>query len=796
MPDKIKILYDAVSKDYNVGNFDEFQKKLQDDSKRKAFYDGVGSEYNLGNFDEFSSKVKKKEPTTSGLQSGSPISTKPFDVFQTEKNKKSTFNAITGEVKPYVEPKEEKPKVDFKAIKPINPYAGKKPEEISRMPEEQVVGIEKGKQKIAEEYSNKQPTYYNKEKAKYLDYYKSVNKRTGEGESYFNVPTQFLGALSNFLYKPAKGILGAARDVSSELSKTVGEGELPNIYDPNYKPSANDLVGMAIRGLDYIDALANAKKEAFQLPNDLGGKTAQGFIDALPLIGSMAIGNAPSAGSQLLNEVNTTNKIIQNAALNPLTKTLMKQSAASTYGESRATGESVPESIKKSGEAALEGFKSGTELVAMGGLAGRLTPKILGTLAEKGLISGTGAATEKITHALIMGASGGGLSAAKDVLSGNEVDWDKALEQSTLFLAFEIAPVAKAIGAEVVEPIKKGIIDRRVVDNAKNSIKNTDVLNINATRNFLNSDLDVINVANKVEGTPHDLQYKSLEEGVKALDAKTSQEKASHFINQDRVQKISDIKHVTENILRDKDGVIKSIEQMDLPDNIKQQYIDKVNDVYENNHPDEISKQELAGEVQFKKDTVEKLDNTIKNSKDPIEVTKAELEKEKLEKEINEANEKLKEKVSTPNRNIDEIKPEENAIQKPSPAAEVSRTRETGKNITEGGEGVRPSEQGKEATQEVSKEEVAPKEVKLPELKDDSLDLAIEVANDISELQQKQKRAKSKASQETISNKIKEAELELQDIPTEAKIARGINDNFENIKKELKNKDLIEIKGC
>jgi len=36
--DKSKVLYDAVSKDYNVGTYDEFKTKLQSPEKRKAFY--------------------------------------------------------------------------------------------------------------------------------------------------------------------------------------------------------------------------------------------------------------------------------------------------------------------------------------------------------------------------------------------------------------------------------------------------------------------------------------------------------------------------------------------------------------------------------------------------------------------------------------------------------------------------------------------------------------------------------------------------------------------------------------
>lgn len=75
--DKTKVLYDAVSKDYNIGSYDDFSKKLQDPVKRKAFYDGVGNEYNLGSYDEFSSKVKKKVGTSESFPSQSSPSGLP-----------------------------------------------------------------------------------------------------------------------------------------------------------------------------------------------------------------------------------------------------------------------------------------------------------------------------------------------------------------------------------------------------------------------------------------------------------------------------------------------------------------------------------------------------------------------------------------------------------------------------------------------------------------------------------------------------------------------------------------------
>jgi hypothetical protein len=69
-PSKTQLLYDAVSKDYNVGTYDEFRQKLADPAKRKAFYDGVGKEFNLGSYKDFEQKitgdsVKKKEDTGS-----------------------------------------------------------------------------------------------------------------------------------------------------------------------------------------------------------------------------------------------------------------------------------------------------------------------------------------------------------------------------------------------------------------------------------------------------------------------------------------------------------------------------------------------------------------------------------------------------------------------------------------------------------------------------------------------------------------------------------------------------------
>jgi len=72
-PSKSKLLYDAVSKKYDLGTYDEFSKKLQDPSKRKALYDHVGKEFDLGTYDDFESKVVVKKKDIGGTESISKV---------------------------------------------------------------------------------------------------------------------------------------------------------------------------------------------------------------------------------------------------------------------------------------------------------------------------------------------------------------------------------------------------------------------------------------------------------------------------------------------------------------------------------------------------------------------------------------------------------------------------------------------------------------------------------------------------------------------------------------------------
>ena len=96
--DKKKILFDAVSKDYNIGTFDEFSKKLEDDSKRKSFYEGVGAEYNLGSYSDFETKISVKKKAESG--SSLDISAGPYASGQKPKGFSDIVSEKISEVSP------------------------------------------------------------------------------------------------------------------------------------------------------------------------------------------------------------------------------------------------------------------------------------------------------------------------------------------------------------------------------------------------------------------------------------------------------------------------------------------------------------------------------------------------------------------------------------------------------------------------------------------------------------------------------------------------------------------------
>ncbi len=55
--DNKKLLYDELSKRYDLGSFDQFQQDIADDTKRRKLYDATSNEYDYGDYESFSKQL-------------------------------------------------------------------------------------------------------------------------------------------------------------------------------------------------------------------------------------------------------------------------------------------------------------------------------------------------------------------------------------------------------------------------------------------------------------------------------------------------------------------------------------------------------------------------------------------------------------------------------------------------------------------------------------------------------------------------------------------------------------------
>jgi hypothetical protein len=116
--------------------------------------------------------------------------------------------------------------------------------------------------------------------------------------------------------------------------------------------------------------------------------------------------------------------------------------------------------------------------------------------------------------------------------------------------------------------------------------------------------------------------------------------------------------------------------------------------------------------------------------------------------------------------------------------------------ITEAFKSVYKSISGKKLTPELTKmfDEILGKEpIKKSKLNESNVENAIELLDDIRDNKRKAERASSRKKAD-LEQKITEAETELDKIPDETKIVRVINDNFDKIKKDLKEQGLLNVK--
>ena len=536
--DKVKVLYDAVSKDYDIGSEDEFRQKLANPEKQKAFYEGVGKEYALGTFDEFVSKiapeVKKKESTTP--TSSEPAKTPQLGYGSLDEALKNT-QPITSTSKSTSESERVKTVPPPLGIHPDNLKIKNTGKSIEAPTYDFDAAVKKSEEenKVAKEESIKNNSitqtpdkYYWKGVeypiSDYTEHDGTLYKKNPE--SWTNTGEQTLASFGNAVVKPIAGATKLFSDVANFVAQKTGldkiKEEHPTLWklNPIKLAETSNALGKLSSNIDFM-------AEQNPMPNTVAGNVVKSGIDAAPLIATMAF--MPEAKAVDLVKL-SLDQLLEKSATGTLTKVLATQGALNTYGESRKSGKDVGESLGNAVMGGIEGGAGGAKLEMGMGLSGRLTA------AQTKALGLTNKLTSSLVSAANTGLVLGGSSTAEKIASGQPVNFEQITTDILSNAAFGIPEIAGAIKGEVVNHKLNG----RLAFALQND---------NAVQNFLATPIKDINKVAEIQGSHQDLMYTSMLQGMAAHETKDLNEKQGLYTSMLNVRKASDIKYVVYNIL-------------------------------------------------------------------------------------------------------------------------------------------------------------------------------------------------------------------------------------------------------
>ena len=768
--DELEKLYNVLIREGKyTKSFDEFKGKWSSDNAYRDKVYGVVSRDGLYTKDKGSfmqkysagiqsdSLKKKAQPIVSrtgapGSQLGSmlsPVSKNPnaAQLYETHKNNESakilTQNIKSGNV-PQFKPN------SFQEVYNVDP--GQYVRAVKQQQEQDLVSEEE----LAIQEGQDTPNFYVYQGQTYpkQDFFKYQNILIPRDESnsftaYTNDARQ---ALTNALVKPVGGLLSLVRDGSNKLYKGIYESfgedfQAPqDISSPDYKETwLTDPIGKSIRLLNESSDISDYLQAKEGLPEKNPTKT---LVHAIPLMGMMymtggagRVAGALPTGSQAIG-AQTLKSIAAKQIANPLTKALAVQGALTSYGTARKEGRSVQDAFSEGITGGVEGAKSGTVLTAQMGLAHGLVGDIIKSGAPL---------TAKQLNVLGVGSVFGGTSVANDLMEGKPINMENAWHEFLVGAMFELpAALGESYNTNIGEPIERMKISKKSFAQAvqtKEGAKIVDAaFNANAINNFFNSKPEAIDIAMSVDATPKKIWNKAVKFGEKAYDSKDLAEKNSNYANQLTMQKIGDIKYVTDAIINNKQGFLDAVDKMDLTDVEKADYKERVNDVYNRyseegqikNYFDQAIEgvsaeiKDLEGKLSQAQKPSEKaeLNTLIKAKKTQLTELEKTLDAYTDEKLIDDSSKKELSDVVTSvndfveryitgedmtssedlqfyenNSQLIEAKLRDYALQESSTSSEVPLTNERGEIITEGGEGVGQRIKGEKVTEEVVPEE-------------------------------------------------------------------------------------------
>lgn len=230
-----------------------------------------------------------------------------------------------------------------------------------------------------------------------------------------------------------------------------------------------------------------------------------------------------------------------------------------------------------------EGYKDGIIFEGAGDAAGKLTKLGADALEKAGLMSGKkliAGAEKRLLHATAQGITFSAAPILQNAIEGKPTDLNE-IKQNGIFGAV-LGGISGYHGEEGATGSDKAaaqvIMRKPLVD----------------LHNFVNADIGDIKSIHEAPASSQDLQAQSAAHAEQAFN---SDEKEKDVLESSLSGKAASIKSITESIVKDKQGVIDEVNQMDLSDEAKQAAIDKINQVHKELDPIERRKTELADQI-------------------------------------------------------------------------------------------------------------------------------------------------------------------------------------------------------
>jgi hypothetical protein len=331
--------------------------------------------------------------------------------------------------------------------------------------------------------------------------------------------------------------------------------------------------------------------------------------------------------------------------------------ALSEYSREREVGKTPLESVVGSAEAGTKGYAEGLvmELAGMG--SSKATKEIMKPLEKMGLTGTKGQITKEgintITDAIGYGALLPVASAAMEGETPTEDDFIQGVGLSIPFSVMRIIKNAKT-NAQLNDAVDK-------IESLQAGI---------SLSNFVDATTPSIIEVYKSKETAAELNIKSLEFAKKARETTDLKLKQDYIMQSSAAKKAANVKQIAETVINDKND-FKEFRESNLPENIKQAFLDKAAQVYKELNPTEQQKTELGKRITQAQTFVDEMTKQMEAETDPVKKAELKYKIDETTKLLEKQNTDLTDIIASQAKekedyNKEEPQPKEKKLRKPS----------------------------------------------------------------------------------------------------------------------------------